>query len=546
MANDIDLPIYNTPFTDARGNISEVWWRFFVTLLERTGGTEGIDIDALLQLIKELFERLQEASIATGNSDSKAVQAIDAITRLSRDVELLASAPSPDLSRIDVLASAVRGLDELSGTLDAKASQALNAVVDLARLLETDAGSAMARANQISDSLQNLMRLLETGDDSALAKANQVADSLQALSRTLEIDTGTAAANRVNDLLHTLARSIEVTTTNQAAPFPRTFSIDYLDWNQTPAYVAQTARMAWNASDDTLNLHHSDGVTQQMGQELYGRILNNTGSTIPNGTCLGINPATNSYVQFIANGTLSPITIVGVTTQAIPNATSGRITVWGRVRDIDTTGTPYGEVWAAGQILYVSPTVAGGFTNVKPTAPNLSLPIAQVAVVSSTVGQIAVRPTVEQQLFYGQFAKTADQVPTAINTANAITWSSSLIANGITIGAPTSRIVVANAGLYRFSASFQITSGSASVKNVYLWYRKNGVDIPNSTLITSMDSGTAIRAPSRSLLVSLAANDYVEMMWAADDVNVTLDAIPATAFSPAAPAALLTVQQEQQ
>lgn len=506
-----DLPIYNTPIIDARGNISEVWWRFFSTLLIRTGDTVGVDGSviqadvtllqvnvALLQAAVTLLNRLvDELDIELGTVDGKAVQANDAVCALSQLLDLLGTAPLPDRSRLEALESAMRTLDEQSGV--------------------------NAKANQVGDSLQAQARLLEVDGVSALAAANRLADSLQALNRL-----------------------IEVAVTNPAFQLPRTLSLDYLDWDQLPAYVAQTSRMAWNPIDDTLNLHHSDGVTQQMGQELYGRILNNTGSTIPNGACLGINPATNSYVLFIANGTLSPITIVGVTTQAIPNATAGRITVWGRVRDIDTTGTPYGEVWTAGQILYVSTTIAGGFTNVKPTAPNLSLPIAQVLTVNASTGQIAVRPTVEQQLFYGQFAKTADQVPTAINTANAITWSSSLIANGVTIGAPTSRIVVANAGLYRFSASFQLTSGSASVKNVYLWYRKNGVDIANSTLITSMDSGTAIRAPARSLLISLATGDYIELMWAADDTNVTLDAIPATAFAPAAPAALLTVQQEQQ
>lgn len=443
-----------------------------------------------------IFRLLEELSIAVGTADQKSVFAADLIAGLARDVELMASAPLPDLVQIDFLGRLAEAANAYLGTVD--------------------------------------------------AKANQSIDAQHALKRELELGSTDAKANQVSDSLFALARAIEVATSNPGFTFPRTFSVDYIDWDENPSAVAQTRRMEWSPADDTLNLHHSDGVTQQMGQELYGRILNNTGVTIPNGSCLGINPATNSYVLFIANGTLSPITIVGVTTQDIPNGTNGRITVWGRVRDIDTTGTPFGEVWTAGQILYVSTTIAGGFTNVKPTAPNLSLPIAQVIVVNATTGQIAVRPTVEQQLFYGQFAKTADQVPTAANTANAITWSSSLIANGITIGAPTSRIVIANAGLYKFSASFQLTSGSASVKNVWIWFRKNGVDIPNTALVTSMDSGTAIRAPSRSLLISLVANDYVELMWAADDTNVTLDSIAATAFAPAAPAAILNVQQEQQ
>lgn len=321
---------------------------------------------------------------------------------------------------------------------------------------------------------------------------------------------------------------------------------DYLEFNLNPSVVQAPGRMAWNPADDTVDLYHSDGVSQQIGQELYGRILNNTGSLIPNGTALGINPATNSYVPFIANGSLSPLNIVGVTTQDIPNGANGRITVWGRVHDLNTTGAPYGQTWVAGQILYVSPTVAGGFTNVKPTAPNLSIPIAQVLVVSATIGQIAVRPTVEQQLYYGSFIKTTDQTPAAINTAYALTWDSSTVINGVTIGTPTSRIVCANAGLYKFNASYQLTSSSASVKNVWLWFRKNGVDIANSAMVTSLDSATAVRTPSRAILVSMNAGDYIELMFASDSTAMTVDNIASTAFAPATPAAILVVNQEQQ
>lgn len=324
------------------------------------------------------------------------------------------------------------------------------------------------------------------------------------------------------------------------------FQIDYLDFNPSAPHVDKTRRLVWNDADDTLNLHHSDGVTQQVGQELYGRITNNTGSLIPNGSVLGINPATNSYVLFIANGTRTPITIIGVTTQDIPNGAAGRVTVWGQVHDLDTTGTPFGEVWNAGDILYVSPTIAGGFTKVKPTAPNLSMPIAQVRIVSATVGSMAIRPTIEQQLFYGSFIKTTDQTPAAINTAYALTWDAATISNGVSIGVPSSRIVCANAGLYKFSASFQLTSSSASVKNVWLWFRKNGVDVANSAMITSLDSSSAVRTPSRSLFFSMQAGDYMELMFASDSTAMTVDNIASTAFAPATPAAILTVNQEQQ
>lgn len=379
----------------------------------------------------------------------------------------------------------------------------------------------------------------EAGIDGAL-----LAQNVQEL--TVGLGTTGAIANQISDSLQELARSIEAGVTRPQFVMPRSFPVDYIEWDQAPSVAPKVGNMEWSAIDDTINIHHSNDVTQQVGLETYARITNNSASTIQNGHAISFDPATNSFKPFIANGTLSPLTIIGIATEQIPIGAFGRITVWGRVRDLDTTGAPVGETWLAGQILYTSPTIAGALTNVKPTAPNVSLPIAQVRIVSTTTGQIAVRPTIEQQLFYGQFVKTVDQVPSAINTANAVTWTSPLIANGVSIGAPASRIVTANAGLYKFSASFQLTSGSASVKNVWLWFRKNGVDIPDTALVTSMDSGTAIRAPSRSLIISLAAGDYVELMWAANDVNVTLDAIAATAFAPGAPAAILNVQQEQQ
>lgn len=441
----------------------------------------------------------------------------------------------------------LRRFEKLFQVVSIDTPQNFTIIFRLLQELSVDLGTASSSAGATRDALATLSRDLDQIISAPMPDMGRV-DLIDSITQALNAFIGTvdAKANQNADALNAFARASETGISRPGFVMPRSFSIDYIDWDQNPPASAQTARMEWSSADDTLNLHHSDGVTQQMGQELYGRILNNTGSLIPNGSCLGINPATNSYVLFTADGTLSPITIVGVSTQDIPNGANGRITVWGRVRDINTTGVPFGETWLAGQILYVSTTIPGGFTNVKPTAPSLSMPIAQVVTVNATTGQIAVRPTIEQQLFYGQFAKTADQSPLVVNTATALTWTSALIANGVSIGSPTSRIVVANAGLYKFSISLQLTSGSASVKNVWIWFRKNGVDVANSTLLTALDTSSVPRTPSRDLFFSLAAGDYVEIMFASDSLNMTVDAIPATAFAPAAPAALLSVNQEQQ
>ena len=225
---------------------------------------------------------------------------------------------------------------------------------------------------------------------------------------------------------------------------------------------------------------------------------------------------------------------------------TGRCTVWGHVRDIDTTGSAASETWLTGDVLYASPTIAGGMTRVQPTAPNASVPIAAVLKVDATEGVIFVRPTIEQQKHYGEFSKTTDQMPAVINTAYAITFDNEEVIHHVTIGTPTSRIVCEHSGLYQFAPSFQLSSGSASAKNVWLWIRKNGIDIVNSGMQVTLESNTAKIVVSRTVFLSMADGDYIELMWAADSTNVTLDAIAATAFGPAAPASILAVTQIQQ
>jgi len=82
-----------------------------------------------------------------------------------------------------------------------------------------------------------------------------------------------------------------------------------------------------------------------------------------------------------------------------------------------------------------------------------------------------------------------------------------------------------------------------------MWFRKNGVDVPNTTLIRSLESGTAVAVQSRTFTESLNANDYIELVWASDNVGVSLDARTADVaapFAPAAPAVTLIVNQSQQ
>lgn len=326
---------------------------------------------------------------------------------------------------------------------------------------------------------------------------------------------------------------------------PNSATIDYLDFRRLPPHAEAERRLCWNDDDATLNIGMEYGVSQQVGMETYARVENNTGVTIPNGTIVGFAGVgaggALSVAPYLADGSQPSLYILGVMTHDLPDTgTQGYCTSWGYVRGFDTSA------FSVGDLLYPSPTVAGAFTNVKPTAPDNVIPIAACLVSDASNGVVFVRPTIEQMQYYGVFSKTTDATPAAINTAYTLTFDNTDISNGVTIGTPTSRIVVPASGLYQLEARVQISSGSSSKKDVYVWFRKNGTDIPNTTRIVTSDVSSGYVTVALTEITSLEASDYIEMAFAADDVNVTVDSVAATAFAPAAPAIILSVTQVQQ
>lgn len=143
--------------------------------------------------------------------------------------------------------------------------------------------------------------------------------------------------------------------------------------------------------------------------------------------------------------------------------------------------------------------------------------------------------------YYGEFTKTDSQTPAAANTAYALTLTNTEISQGVSIGSPASRVVIAHAGVYTFLVSVQITSTNSSQKAIWVWLRKNGTNIPNSAKIASISLNNGYLEMVVEDIISAAANDYFEIMFAADDVNISVSSVAATAFAPAAPAVSLSV-----
>jgi len=131
------------------------------------------------------------------------------------------------------------------------------------------------------------------------------------------------------------------------------------------------------------------------------------------------------------------------------------------------------------------------------------------------------------------------------NTAYDIAWDGLANADGISLQNST-EIHFSDGGMYLLAFSVQITSGNASLKDLWFWPAINGTDVSGSTIKVSIVDNGATIVMSRSALFSVSAGDYIEARWATSDTAVTLEAHAAETFCPATPSATLSVARIHQ
>lgn len=147
---------------------------------------------------------------------------------------------------------------------------------------------------------------------------------------------------------------------------------------------------------------------------------------------------------------------------------------------------------------------------------------------------------------YGQFYDTTTQVPAAINTPYAITFNTTDVSIGVYLGSPTSRVYVDTPGIYNFLFSIQIDKTSGGTGIFWVWPRINGVDVPDSNSQVQIQGNNAEQLVTVGYFFDLKAGDYVEIMYAVNDVSVQVEAFPASAFYPSIPSIILTVSDNVQ
>lgn len=159
--------------------------------------------------------------------------------------------------------------------------------------------------------------------------------------------------------------------------------VSYLGFDTPPPWIGSNAGQfwydpitgSWNAKMGGNN------ITQQIGEELfrYGKAssaINDTPLQIVYKTGVVGASGVITFAPAVA-GITDPDQIIGVATEPIATNAFGRVTTYGVVRGINTSGSAFGEVWADNDDIWYNP-VTGNPTKIKPVAPNIKLQIGTV------------------------------------------------------------------------------------------------------------------------------------------------------------------------
>jgi hypothetical protein len=197
----------------------------------------------------------------------------------------------------------------------------------------------------------------------------------------------------------------------------------------------------------------------------------------------------------------------------------------------------------------------------KVAAPNLPLPLTEYDRqyfdqllnvlrlyfnrLDALTGQLQTDGSIDPSLINnpnGLFFNTADQTLAAVNTGYPITFNQTYLNNNVALqSGSTSKIEVSVGGVYNFQLSAQLKSTNASAKDVQIWIKRNNITIGYSAHKYTVEGSDNHMNVSWNFNIDLAANEYIEMQWGADNTAVTLESIPASAPYPAAASVVMAV-----
>lgn len=302
------------------------------------------------------------------------------------------------------------------------------------------------------------------------------------------------------------AGSLAFDGTNPTAPTPGTIWFD-------------ASTNTWNAQQNA--------ITQQIGEEtlVYGKATNTiSGETLLQAIVKTGTVGASGVITFgvAGAGITNHESFIGVATEDIATNGFGRVTAFGVVHGINTSGSTYGETWADNDEIWYNP-VTGGLTKTKPSAPNIKVQLGTVInagsggsgsfqVLLNTGSELGgtdsnvqlTSPTAAQLLTYsttdGYWKNTSLASGTGISVGNAASGvvtvtnsgvTSAVAGTGISVSGATGAVTVTN------TAPDQVVSisgaGTTTVTGTYPNFTVTSNDqyVGTVTSVAALTLGTA-------------------------------------------------------
>ena len=166
--------------------------------------------------------------------------------------------------------------------------------------------------------------------------------------------------------------------------------VQYLGFDTAPPWMGTKTGQFWfNSTTNQLNIQQGASVTQQIGEETFTYVRASAAITEGQIVARTGTDGTSGYVKAAPApiGTTDPDLIIGMATENIANNGYGRVTWFGVVHGLSTS-----PGFADGDDLFYDPTVVGGYTKTKPSAPNIKMQVGTIIkAAGGTNGSIQVK-----------------------------------------------------------------------------------------------------------------------------------------------------------
>jgi hypothetical protein len=166
---------------------------------------------------------------------------------------------------------------------------------------------------------------------------------------------------------------------------------NYENFTPTTAPSYSEGRVWYDSTEKALAFYNdSSALAVHVSQDLIFKVINNTGSTIPNGSPVYVTGTSSGQtypnVALAKADVAATSSVIGLTNGAIANGAIGYVTSQGTIDNVNT-GT-----FTVGQVLYLSPYSAGQLMNTIPPT-GITVQVGVATFINSSTGHIYVKQT---------------------------------------------------------------------------------------------------------------------------------------------------------